>query len=98
MIDKPEMMADIIKTSLCLEIFKALYAHRKPGLNCTAEISEISDIVLHSGGGGINILKWEAYVTCIRNKMLSSEINLWRTTDCFLTVIFDVIYLELLPK
>lgn len=35
-------------TSHCLEIFRALYAHRKPGLNCVAEISEIS-IILHSG-------------------------------------------------
>lgn len=42
-------MADTINTSHYLEIFKALYAHRKPGLNCTAEISEISDIILHSG-------------------------------------------------
>lgn len=42
-------MADKINTSHYLEIFKALYAHRKPGLNCTAEISEISDIILHSG-------------------------------------------------
>lgn len=54
-VDKSEAMADIINIYQCLEIFKALYAHRKPGLNCTVEISKISDIILGSG-------KWEETV------------------------------------
>lgn len=49
MVDKSETTVDKINTSHCLEIIKALYAPRKPGLNCTAEISGISDIILHSG-------------------------------------------------
>jgi len=49
MVDKSESMADIINTSHYLEIFKALYAHRKPSLSCTGEISQISDTILHSG-------------------------------------------------
>lgn len=49
MVDKSETMAGIINASEYLEIFKALYAHRKPGLNCAAETRETSDIHLHGG-------------------------------------------------
>lgn len=49
------MYIDIINTFHYLKILKALYAHRKPHLNCTVGISEISDVILHS-------IMWEEIV------------------------------------
>lgn len=49
------MYIDIINIFHYLKILKALYAHRKPHLNCTVDISEISNIILHG-------ITWEEIV------------------------------------